>query len=334
MVVLGNQTQATVHFVVIAADAGQSLHDLRPGQVLPVPTTAEIGVAIIDGPRGPSYRLRPNGIYCFQTKDGKTELSRHPLPVMPPSPIAASNVLPANKPPCMISVKIVVDDKEPTVQRIWEKRYRQRLSEASEIIERHCQIRLAVVAVAMWRSDSRADKMETLLREFEREVAPTPAQLAIGFTGQYHTLRDDKHMGGTRGAFCPHILIREWGRQLADAERLEILVHELGHYLGAVHSAERQSVMRPDIGDRQSRARSFQIGFDVENTLAMCLISEELRNRRLQHLAQLSPTTRDQLRSLYRFLAITLPDDPAARGFLSLLDRGQTPRNLPDTSPP
>ena len=45
-----------------------------------------------------------------------------------------------------------------------------------------------------------------------------------------------------------------------------MLVHELGHFLGAVHSAESRSVMRPNIGDRQERVRSFHIGFDAPNT--------------------------------------------------------------------
>jgi hypothetical protein len=38
-----------------------------------------------------------------------------------------------------IPVKILVDDKEPTVRRLWEKRCRDRVAAASNIIERCCQ---------------------------------------------------------------------------------------------------------------------------------------------------------------------------------------------------
>jgi len=223
--------------------------------------------------------------------------------------------------PYTIPVKILADDREPTVQRLWEKRYRDRVAAASEIIERCCHVRFKVVAVATWTSDNDIHDLGKLMDEFERKVRPEPARLAIGFTGQYQSLREDKHIGGARGPFRSHILIREWGRQITEPERLEILVHELGHYLGAVHSAEPKSVMRPDISDRQSRMRKFQISFDARNAEALCIISDELRQRPLGHLAQLSPTAKDRLRAVYRSLAAALPKDPAAPRYLAMLDQ-------------
>ena len=41
-----------------------------------------------------------------------------------------------------------------------------------------------------------------------------------------------------------------------------IFWHELGHFLGSVHSPEADSVMRPVLGDRQSRSVKFRVGFD------------------------------------------------------------------------
>ena len=180
-----------------------------------------------------------------------------------------------------------------------------------------------MVAVGTWHSEDSTRELKQLIAEFERTVNSAPARLAIGFTGQYQALRGDKHMGGTRGPFRPHILIREWGRQIAEPDRLEMLVHELGHFLGAVHSAESRSVMRPNIGDRQARARSFHIGFDAPNTLAMCLVGEELRSRTqpLIHLCQLPPASKDRLRRVYCLLAAALPDDPAAPRYLAMLDQ-------------
>jgi hypothetical protein len=229
--------------------------------------------------------------------------------------------LAAAEAPYTIPVKILADDREPTVQRLWEKRYRDRVAAASDIIERCCNVRFKVVAVATWSSNNDIHDLGQLMDEFERKVRPEPARLVIGFTGQYQSLKGDTHMGGARGPFRSHVLIREWGRQITEPERLEILVHELGHYLGAAHSAEHQSVMRPDVSDRQSRMRSFQISFDASNAEALRLICAEMRQRPLVHLAQISPASKDRLRTLYRSLAGALPKDPAAPRYLAMLDQ-------------
>ena len=77
-------------------------------------------------------------------------------------------------------------------------------------------------------------------------------------------------MAGTRGPLHSHILVREWSPQMSEPERLEFLVHELGHFLGASHSPEPDSVMRPVLGDQPGRsARAFRIRFDPVNTLVM-----------------------------------------------------------------
>ena len=324
VVVLTSHAQAKVALVLIHSDGRQTRHSLNRGEVLSVPVVA--GVTVVFDAGGALCRrvVQANGIYQFQTNDNRMDLVQQPLPGFPTERPAPTPTAGPQDAVYTIPVKVLVDQKEPMLQRFWEKRYRTRIAAASEIIERHCRIRFEVVALGTWTSDDGAQRLEPLIAEFERTVNPAPARLAIGFTGQYKALGDEKSMGGTRGPFRAHILIREWGRQITESERLEMLVHELGHFLGAVHSPERQSVMRPDISDRQSRARAFRIGFDAPNTLALCLIGEELRNRPLTHLGQLSPDTRDQLRAVYASLAAALPADPAAPGYLAMLGRPLT----------
>jgi hypothetical protein len=239
---------------------------------------------------------------------------------------AALNPAPAGKQPtsadglCTIPVKLMVDDKEPTVRRLWEKRYRERFAAASAIFERCCRVRFTIVAIGTWPADSQASHMEQLVAEFDQTVDPAPARLAVGFTSQYRALLQDTHMGVSRGPFRSHILIREWGYGITEPERLEILVHELGHFLGAAHSSEHQSAMRPDLSDRQTRARGFRIRFDAINTLIMCLIGQEMRARPIYLLSQLSPATKAALRAGYQTIAKRLPSDPAAGEMLRLLD--------------
>jgi hypothetical protein len=321
VVVLSNHTDGKVACTLIHPDGRQTRHVLDRWEVVPVPVAATVDIVYRDGPQLRRRQLLADGIYDFNTDGDKLELVPPPIPGLPA--VRATQEPPTDLKDKIftIPVKILVDDKEPTVERIWKKRYRDRLNEASAIIERHCRVRFEAVAFAVWKSDDDARQTDQLIEEFDRKVDPAPARLAIGFTGHFANLRDDKHMGGTRGAFCPHILIREWGRAVADAERLEILIHELGHYLGASHSSEQRSVMRPDISDRQSRSRSFRIGFDARNTLVMSLVGEELRRRPLTGLYQLSPAAKNPLRAVYASLAASLPDDPASPHFLMLLGR-------------
>ena len=89
------------------------------------------------------------------------------VPAMFSSPAVAQT-------PYTISVKIMADDKEPTVRRLWEKRYRDRLAAASDIIERCCHVRFKVVAVGTWTSDDSVRDLEKLMNEFERKVKPEP----------------------------------------------------------------------------------------------------------------------------------------------------------------
>ena len=216
-------------------------------------------------------------------------------------------------------MKILVDDEEPRVRALWEKQLRGRLAAASDIFERHCRLRFQVVAVDTWVVDKGIHDFNQSVAEFERRVRPAPARIAIGFTGRYKWVTGESHLGAIRGPLQSHILIREQLVKVSEPERLEVLVHELGHFLGAVHSAEETSVMRPKLGDRQSCVRSFRIGFDAPNTLAMYLLVEELRSRPILRLSELSPETKASLRRVYVSLGKELPDDPAAPKYLDLL---------------
>jgi hypothetical protein len=328
VVVLANRTEGRVPFVWIQPDGRQVRRVLDRTEVVPLSTDAgdtTVTVVFDAGGRPRSLALHNYRIYEFRRQGERLELAECPLPGLPASADAAAPTEPAvaRDAVCTIPVKILADDKEPTTRRVWEKRYRQRVAAASAIIERYCRVRFEVVAVETWRSQDDARELGPLIAEFERTVKAAPARLAIGFTGQYQSLLGEKHMGGTHGPFRPHILIREWGRQIEEPDRLEMLIHEVGHYLGAVHSAEDWSVMRPDISGGKARARSFHIGFDAPNTLAMYLVGEALRSRGRFPicLGQLPAAGKDRLRSVYRLLTAALPTDPAAPAYLAMLDR-------------
>jgi hypothetical protein len=182
-------------------------------------------------------------------------------------------------------------------------------------------MKLTVKSFGVWQSDNAIDEFELSLREFEQNVRPRDAQIAIGFTSQYEVVRGRTHMGGTRGPMHSHILLREWSQHVSEAERLELLVHELGHYLGAVHSPESTSVMRPVLGDRQARAKAFRIALDPLNALAMNVVGEEISNRGITSFSQLSVPSRERLEMIYSTIAEAMPTDPAVQSYLEFLER-------------
>ena len=213
-----------------------------------------------------------------------------------------------------------MDEEEPAVRRVWEARLRKRLREASAVFEKHCHVKLEVVAVGTWESDNKVTTLSGLLRDFRQKVTPWPGRVAIGFTSQPFTGRENAHLGITTVPLQRHILVREKAIR-SEPERLEVLVHELGHFLGATHqSPETGSVMRPKLQDGHAIRADFRITFDPLNTLIMNLVAEGLRSRAVKGLWELSQATRERLGQVYASIEQEFPDDSLTGQYIRLLD--------------
>ncbi len=185
----------------------------------------------------------------------------------------------------------------------------------SDILQRCCRLRLKIVEVNQWTADRSTVDFQQALLEFRRTVEPPPGRLAIGFTGRYARPKGPLHLGGTQGMLQSHILVREWSDSMSEPEREEVLLHEVGHYLGAVHSPDPVSVMRPILADNKAIQTDFRIGFDPVNTLIINLIAEEIRERAVTSVADMTPGTRVRLGQIYSKLADAVPNDNSARQF-------------------
>lgn len=230
----------------------------------------------------------------------------------------------------VVFVKIYVDEEEATTDQVWKARLTERVRKASNIISRYTDVKFAIVGYGRWSSDNRIQDLSRSLREFEQEVETSKERIAIGFSSQYKFQGGRAHLGGTRGPMRHHILIRENARSVREVERLEVLVHEMGHFLCAGHSSSTTSAMRPVVGDGQARAKSFEIGFDPVNAQIMRLVGNEMRDRRVDRFEELSPATLKKMGGQYLKLARALPEDKTSIRYLyrirSLLQFGGVPK--------
>lgn len=319
--VLSNRTEAPLSLTTVVDDASQSDVALGPGDSRPVFGLKKLHVRWHDGQKLQQSELVPGRAYYFgQTADGEpVTLQQIGLNDRPgPQLIIAEDELLLDPAPT-IKVKVMVDDDERRRRAAWEPVLRQRIADASAVLQAHCGVGLRLVGFDTWDSDDLERDFQRSLAEFEREVTPGDADVAIGFSSQYAVERGRYHMGGTRRTMHTHILLKERARGILEVERLELLVHELGHLLGAAHSPEPTSVMRPVLTRGLQRFAGARVQFDPVNTLAMSLMADEMRLRRVRSLSDITPLTRRRLSEIYAALDPTLPDDPAAGMYQKLV---------------
>ncbi len=306
---IDNRTPGDVRFSLERDGATPSEHVLHAGQVMPLEISGKTEVAYQSDGAARRLALQPKSIYSFWPWPGGVDLEKTNFPVNgqalrpPAGEQAAAEQSPGRKPPefkpgRVIPIKILVDEEQMAAREKWEKDLRRTIKAASDVIQRHCGLRFEVQSVDVWHSDNRAAGPYPLLQDFQHKVDPRPAWLAIGFTSQQRAKRGDRERHPAQ-LFAEHIVIRDWLPAGDEAERVELLVHALGHYLGAVDSAEQTSVMRPLAGDYHVRAQKFPLQFDALNTLLLNLVAEQVRTAGPAEWKNLPPRLQRQLSAIW-----------------------------------
>ena len=245
VVVVQNWADVKIPITVHATDGRDVRYTVGPTDIAAIPSDGPVTIAVGEGSAARTYQAAVNSIHYLARRDGKPDLVHLRLPGVEekPDPAAATAgtgpTASGQSSVYKIPVAILVDTADLRTRDAWEKKLRKRLDDASDIFEHHCHVRFEVVAVGVWQSDPAAHTFDEVLMDFVRKVRPQPARLAIGFTSRYDWLREESHLGATHGALASHILIREKLSLLSEPERLEVLVHELGHFLGAAHTSDQ-----------------------------------------------------------------------------------------------
>lgn len=351
VILLTNRSPDAIPIVVDKQGGGDHEMKVYPQDIVPLIADGPVSLAFDTGSGWRKYQLKPNTIYFFgrvQGESGRLDMQELGL-AMKGRPRLGGAAGDAEVVPGInvektedvgtITVKIMVDDAEKALQKVWEKRLRGRMEAASAILEHTCRLKIKVVDVGRWKSEQAAD-FEKALKEFEREAIPENIDLVIGFSGKYVSRRGRIKLGGTYGLFRRHILIRDHRPNMTEMEQIEVLLHEIGHTLGAVHSPEDVSVMRPNLADDRANNVGFRVAFDPVNSLAMNLISEAWRFDNARSVKQLSPASRYGLMNVYALLNRALPSDPASVGYLRQIAASyrrqgpRPPRRITDLPPP
>ncbi|MFO0936864.1 MAG: hypothetical protein U0798_10160 [Gemmataceae bacterium] len=219
---------------------------------------------------------------------------------------------PAEPPAQTVKLKLYVDDATPLARRVWEPKLKSRVERATAIVTAATGIQFEIAEIGGWKSDPEAETLEKLLTEFEDKVKFEAGTIQIGFTHRFPAKPNETTptlLGKTLAPLRPHLLIREAGAH-SEIEQVEVLAHELGHWLGAVNTPDLDSVMRGRLGDGRAVLASFKVRFDPLNTLAMNLWAAERASGKVKTWQSLTPTTQARLARIYETLAKA---DPAER---------------------
>jgi hypothetical protein len=302
--------------------------------------TIEVEFDAADGPK--RLKLDPWSAYMFISKK-KIGLDLLAIDLVGKSPgdRDVPKTIPQVK-PLKVKVKLLVDDSERRTQPVWSAALKKRLGEASEIMLRQTGVSFEVVECDDWSIDANVTDLRSALVDFEKQVKLDSASLAIGFTSHPFAPPMGKPVDGrpvelpfamSRGMFAPYILIRE-GDPRTEPERVEVLVQQLGRFLGGVPSPDPFSAMRSKLGDGKAIHAKFKIGFDPLNGLVLNLVADELRKGPAKKLADWPDETQVRLARLYATISAATPDESLNDEVMALLDRaGLRGAAIPEPKP-
>jgi hypothetical protein len=234
--------------------------------------------------------------------------------------------LPADPPvwkPLKLPVTLFTDSSNPLVKDKRDQSVKERFAAAAKVIDEQVGVRFEVSGLKEWEADATPESLLQALGQFERAAAVKDGR-AFGFLS--------RAVKGEELAVPPtatHALVKD-GSPKSEAERAEVVTHQLGQWLGAVRSPDGGSVMRVKLGDGKATQKGWVVQFDPLNLIAMHIWADELAAGRGPKPEQFHPNSRRRLVVLYKSIAgihdAMKSDDAQARDMMaSLTGLGDSP---------
>lgn len=320
VLVLANATGLPVP---LSLDRGAGAPDsvtLAPGESRPFTVGKHATVAFsIDGASA-TLRLDAWQAYVFAKQKGVVSLSGIALAG---KPVALSDV--PEKPVVAgltaIKLKVYADDANPFTRAVWEPKLKRRVTVAAALVTVATGVAFEVEVAGTWKSDPEADSLDKLLTDFEDKTKFEKGVVRLGFANRPTLKPNDPgvpSLGKTLAPLRPHLLVRD-GAVRSEPEMVELVAHELGHWLGAVVAPDADSVMRAKLGDGRAVLATHKLRFDPLNLLAMNLWASELSSGKVKTWQDLKPETQCRLARVYETLASFDPAEKQSEALTALV---------------
>jgi tetratricopeptide (TPR) repeat protein len=145
----------------------------------------------------------------------------------------------------------------------WKYEFERRLAYASKIFETEFKLRLQPAVYWNWRPCDEKRETHYLLEELRSGFPLRGIDMVMGLT-RLSDIPDpsqvkDLHVIGQARPFSGYLVLRYPHHRLFRIQQETVLVHELGHMFGAVHTGNRNSIMSPVV------ERQIPSSFDEEN---------------------------------------------------------------------
>ncbi len=131
----------------------------------------------------------------------------------------------------------------------WKQKFKKRLAYASQIFEREFNVKLIPSAFMDWTPKNERTNTRVLLDELRENYPLHGADIVIGLARLPEmpdmTEINDLHVLGRAIPFSGYVMIRYPNDPLFKIQEETVLVHEIGHLFGAVHTDQRDTVMAP-----------------------------------------------------------------------------------------
>lgn len=310
VVVIANMTDQTVRFEVTVRETEH--HALAAGESKVIPCGRSVKLTSEFG----TTNLEAWSAYAFTRFRGKVqftgiELAGKPVPnddvPIGPSPVE----------PRPFKVRIFVDDANPFTEPIWSKKVGGRWEIAAAVLKTSLGMNGECLSRETWKSEPEATTMDELFADFVAKVKPEKGVLMVGFTSRLRVAPTESvptSLTKTQAPFGSHILIRE-GVPKSESEQGEFLASEIARHLGAIHSPDPNSLLRPKLGDGKAQRASFAIRIDPLNLLAIHLWQSD-KGRTWQ---ELKPATAARLARVYETLMKAEPSEKPSEAITGLI---------------